>query len=51
MVMKQYRAVCPEHHFKGPWRETYNDALGDANDYMVANPTRIVKIEFRTYID
>ena len=45
--MEKHRAICPAAGYKGPWRNSYADALKDANDYMESHPTRIAEVETR----
>lgn len=46
----KYRAVCEEGDFKGDWKNTYEEALAEANQHIMENDTHIVYVELRAYL-
>lgn len=46
----KYRAVCEEGDFKGEWKNTYDEALADANHHMTQYDDHIVNVELRVFV-
>lgn len=46
----KYRAVCEEGDFKGDWKNTYEEALADANQHMISHVDHIAYVELRAYV-
>ena len=46
----RYRAVCEESDFKGEWRNTYDEALADANQHMMQHDDHLAYVELRAFV-
>lgn len=46
----RYRAVCEDCNYKGPWRNSFDEALADANQHMIEHDDHITYVELRAFV-